>query len=56
LHKLIFEVQFFQISFIFRPTDPHSGVQDLAGVPFLLSGVQKQKNIVSKVVGALADR
>ena len=41
----------------FRPTDPHSGVQDLAGgPPSLFSGVQKQTTLVSKVVGALADR
>lgn len=40
-----------------RPTDPHSGVQDLAGgPPSLFSGVQKQTTLLSKVLGALADR
>ena len=40
----------------FRPVESHSGVQDIPRVPVLLSGVQKQTTLISKVLGALADR
>ena len=42
---------------ICRTTECHSGVQDLTGsAANLLSGVQKQTTLISKVLSALADR
>jgi hypothetical protein len=39
-----------------RPNEPHSGVQDIGKVPVIVSGIQKQTTLISKVLAALADR